>query len=76
MLFAVVTGVIQTMQYYTQPIVAGEVASGVVGGSGYDRSTSAIRSASTLTVPQLVYEQGIQRFEHRPGLRRPSCCSR
>ena len=33
-LFAVVTGVIQTMQYYTQPLVAGKVASGVIGGSG------------------------------------------
>ena len=27
-LFAVVTGIIQTMQYYTQPLVAGKVASG------------------------------------------------
>jgi multiple sugar transport system permease protein len=33
-LFAVVTGIIQTMQYYTQPLVAGKVASGVIGGSG------------------------------------------
>ena len=33
-MFAVVTGVIQTMQYYTQPLVAGKVASGVIGGSG------------------------------------------
>ena len=33
-LFAVVTGVIQTMQYYTQPLVAGKVAAGVIGDSG------------------------------------------
>ena len=32
--FSVVTGVIATMQYYTQPIVAGEVASGHIQGSG------------------------------------------
>ena len=33
-MFAVVTGVIQTMQYYTQPLVAGKVASGIIGNSG------------------------------------------
>src|SRR3954454_17056320 len=33
-IFAAVTGVIQTMQYYTQPLVAGKVASGQIGGSG------------------------------------------
>lgn len=32
-MFAVVTGVIQTMQYYTQPLIAGKVASGVIQGS-------------------------------------------
>ena len=34
-MFAVVTGVIQTMQYYTQPLVAGKVASGVIQGAGH-----------------------------------------
>ncbi len=29
-MFAVVTGVIQTMQYYAQPLIAGKVASGVI----------------------------------------------
>ena len=53
-MFAVVTGVIQTMQYYTQPIVAGEVASGHIQGSGQqfepgypDKSTLTLPSSST-----------------------------
>ncbi|WP_432987065.1 carbohydrate ABC transporter permease [Dactylosporangium sp. CA-233914] len=60
--FAVVTGVIQAMQYYTQPIVAGKVASGVVGGSG-QQFEPGYPARSTLTLPQLVYHLGFQRFD-------------
>ncbi|MEV6775590.1 carbohydrate ABC transporter permease [Streptomyces syringium] len=60
-MFAVVTGVVQTMQYYTQALVAGKLASGVSVGPG-----SSIQPGypdhSTLTVPQLVYSLGFQNF--------------
>ncbi|WP_328871429.1 sugar ABC transporter permease [Streptomyces sp. NBC_00287] len=62
-LFAVVTGVIQTMQYYTQPLVAGKVASGVIGGSGQPFEPG-YPDKSTLTLPQLVYNLGFQRFDY------------
>lgn len=61
-MFAVVTGVIQTMQYYTQPLVAGKVASGVIGGSG-QQFEPGYPEKSTLTLPQLVYNLGFQRFD-------------
>ncbi|MEC3954262.1 sugar ABC transporter permease [Nocardia sp. CDC153] len=61
-LFAVVTGVIQTMQYYTQAIVAGKVASGVIGGSG-QQWEPGYPHASTWTLPQMVYNLGFQRFD-------------
>nr|WP_202447120.1 sugar ABC transporter permease [Streptomyces sp. SID5468] len=61
-LFAVVTGVIQTMQYYTQPIVAGKVASGIIGNSG-QAFEPGYPDHSTLTLPQLVYNLGFQRFD-------------
>ncbi|MCA6096374.1 sugar ABC transporter permease [Streptomyces sp. SCA3-4] len=60
-MFAVVTGVVQTMQYYTQALVAGKLASGVSTGPG-----SVVQPGypdhSTLTVPQLVYSLGFQNF--------------
>jgi multiple sugar transport system permease protein len=62
-LFAVVTGVIETMQYYTQPLVAGKVASGVIGGSG-QQFEPGYPDRSTLTLPQLVYNLGFQRFDY------------
>jgi multiple sugar transport system permease protein len=61
-IFAAVTGVIQTMQYYTQPLVAGKVASGVIGGSG-QQFEPGYPDESTLTLPQLVYNLGFQRFD-------------
>ncbi|MCQ4045421.1 carbohydrate ABC transporter permease [Streptantibioticus rubrisoli] len=60
--FAVVTGVIQTMQYYTQPIVAGKVASGIIGNSG-QQFEPGYPQQSTLTLPQLVYNLAFQRFD-------------
>jgi multiple sugar transport system permease protein len=61
-MFAVVTGVIQTMQYYTQAIVAGKVASGVIGGSG-QQFEPGYPHGSTWTLPQMVYSLGFQRFD-------------
>jgi multiple sugar transport system permease protein len=61
-LFAVVTGVIQTMQYYTQPLVAAKVASGVIGGSG-QQFEPGYPERSTITLPHLVYNLGFQRFD-------------
>jgi multiple sugar transport system permease protein len=60
--FAIVTGVIATMQYYTEPLVAGQVASGQIGGSG-QQVEPGYPSGSTLTLPQLVYNLGFQRFD-------------
>ncbi|WP_028814496.1 carbohydrate ABC transporter permease [Streptomyces flavidovirens] len=62
-MFAVVTGVIQSMQYYTQPLVAGKVASGIIGGSG-QQFEPGYPDKSTLTLPQLVYNLGFQRFDY------------
>jgi len=50
------------MQYYTQPLVAGKVASGVIGGSG-QQFEPGYPEKSTLTLPQLVYNLGFQRFD-------------
>ncbi|GGT59207.1 carbohydrate ABC transporter permease [Streptomyces purpureus] len=61
-LFAAVTGVIATMQYYTEPLVAAKVASGVIGGSG-QQFEPGYPDRSTLTVPQTVYNLGFQRFD-------------
>jgi multiple sugar transport system permease protein len=61
-LFAVVTGVIQTMQYYTQPLVAAKVASGVIGRPGQSFEPG-YPEKSTLTLPHLVYNLGFQRFD-------------
>jgi multiple sugar transport system permease protein len=61
-LFAVITGVIATMQYYTEPLVAGQVASGQIGGSG-QQVEPGYPAGSTLTLPQLVYNLGFQRFD-------------
>ncbi|MFC5804194.1 carbohydrate ABC transporter permease [Streptomyces formicae] len=61
-LFAVITGVIATMQYYTEPLVAAKVASGVIGGSG-QTFEPGYPDRSTLTVPQVVYNLGFQRFD-------------
>ena len=61
-LFALVTGVISTMQYYTQAIVAGKVASGTSVGPG-TTFDPGYPDGSTLTVPQLIYSLGFQNFD-------------
>lgn len=60
-MFAVVTGVVQTMQYYTQALVAGKLASGVSLTAG-TVVQPGYPDHSTLTVPQLVYSLGFQNF--------------
>ncbi|GLF93663.1 carbohydrate ABC transporter permease [Streptomyces yaizuensis] len=62
-LFAVVTGVIATMQYYTQPLVAAKVASGNMGGSG-QIFEPGYPEKSTLTLPQVIFNAGFQRFDY------------
>lgn len=62
-MFSVVTGVIAAMQYYTQPLVAGKVASGVIGNSG-QQFEPGYPDKSTLTLPQLIYNLGFQRFDY------------
>ncbi|NUR08460.1 MAG: sugar ABC transporter permease [Nocardioidaceae bacterium] len=62
LVFAAVTGVIAMMQYYTEPFVAGLVASGQIGGSG-QQVEPGYPAGSTLTLPQLVYNLGFQRFD-------------
>jgi multiple sugar transport system permease protein len=62
LVFAAITGVIATMQYYTEPLVAGQVASGQIGGSG-QQTEPGYPDGSTLTLPQLVYNLGFQRFD-------------
>ena len=61
--FAVVTGVIQTMQYYTQPFVAGQGRQRASSRAPGSSSSPATRTKSTLTLPQLVYNLGFQRFD-------------
>ena len=61
-MFAVVTGVIQTMQYFTQPLVAGKVATGRHRRLG-QQFEPGYPDKSTLTLPQLVYNLGFQRFD-------------
>lgn len=61
LLFSLVTGMIGGLQYFTQAVVAGEVASGSAditassGAPGYP-------DGSTLTFPYWLYAQGFQRF--------------
>jgi multiple sugar transport system permease protein len=62
LVFAAVTGVIAMMQYYTEPLVAGQVASGQIIGSG-NQTEPGYPDGSTLTLPQLVYNLGFQRFD-------------
>ena len=58
-MFAVVTGVINMLQYYTPAIVAGQVASGTIGGSG-QTYLPGYPDNSTWTLPQLIYNLGFQ----------------
>ena len=50
------------MQYYTQPLVAGRSPAASIGGSG-QQFEPGYPDKSTLTLPQLVYNLGFQRFD-------------
>ncbi len=73
-LFAVVTGVIQAMQYYTQPLVAGKVASGVIGGSGQSFEPG-YPDKSTLTLPSSSTTSASSASTTAPPVSSPSSCS-
>jgi multiple sugar transport system permease protein len=60
-LFAVVTGVIEGLQYFTQGYVAGTVAGGGDAGAGSGTSLG-YPEGSTLFYPVWLYQQGFQYF--------------
>lgn len=61
LLFAAVTGVIQTLQYFTQAMVAARTASGVTDLPGSSTPPGYPEGAS-LTYPQWLFEQGFRQF--------------
>ena len=67
--FAAITGVIATMQYYTEPLVAGQVASGQIGGSG-QQVEPGYPAGSTLTLPAAGLQPRLPALRHRRRLRR------
>ncbi|HEV2784357.1 MAG TPA: sugar ABC transporter permease [Actinophytocola sp.] len=63
LLFAAVTGIIQTLQYFTQAAVAASVASGqAMTGSGIS-STFGYPEQSTLTYPLHLYVSGFRYYD-------------
>src|SRR4051812_26104110 len=62
LVFATITGVIATMQYYTEPLVAGQVASGQIGGAG-QQGPPGYPPRSPPTLPQPGYNLRVQRFD-------------
>jgi multiple sugar transport system permease protein len=62
LMFAAITGVINTLQYFTEAMVAAAVASGeaTVGGGG--SSVLGYPDGSTLTYAQWLYQQGFRNF--------------
>lgn len=62
LLFAAITGVIDTLQYFTQPSVAGSLAAGVAVTGGGTQSTIGYPGGSTLTYPLWLYQMGFKNF--------------
>jgi multiple sugar transport system permease protein len=62
LVFAAITGVIEVLQYYTQAIVAAQVASGraAAPGTSFD---PGYPEGSTLTLPQMVWSLAFQNFD-------------
>jgi multiple sugar transport system permease protein len=60
LLFAAVTGVIQTLQYFTQAAVAASVASGAATTGGGISSTFGYPEGSTFTYPLWLYVVGFR----------------
>jgi multiple sugar transport system permease protein len=61
LMFAAVTGVIQTLQYFTQAMVAARVASGATDSAG-TVFTPGYPDQSTLTFPEWLFQQGFRDF--------------
>jgi multiple sugar transport system permease protein len=61
LMFSAVTGIIATLQYFTQPAVAAQVASGSARGTLGE--TMGFPQGSTLTFPQWLYFQGFKDFQ-------------
>ena len=62
LLFAAITGIIETLQYFTQATVAAKVAPGRHRPARSRRRRPAIPAGSTLTYPQLIVDQGFTQF--------------
>jgi multiple sugar transport system permease protein len=61
LVFAAVTGVITSLQYFTQAMVAARVASGVTDAPG-TQIPPGYPDFSTLTLPQWLFEQGFRQY--------------
>jgi len=61
-LFAVITGVIQGLQYFTQAYVAANIASGQASQAGDTTSNLGYPEDSTLFYPVLLYQNGFRYF--------------
>ncbi|TDD76760.1 carbohydrate ABC transporter permease [Actinomadura rubrisoli] len=59
--FAAVTGVIETLQYFTQALVAAKVASGQADTPG-THFAPGYPDGATLTFPQWLYDEGFRQF--------------
>ena len=62
-LFAVVLGVIQGLQYFTQAYVAASVASGQASQAGDTLNALGYPEDSTLFYPVLLYQHGFNDFQ-------------
>jgi multiple sugar transport system permease protein len=62
LLFTAITGVIQTLQYFTQAAVASALASGVATTGGGTASSLGYPDGSTLTFPLWLYQMGFKNF--------------
>jgi multiple sugar transport system permease protein len=62
LLFTAVTGVIQTLQYFTQAVVAASLASGVATTGGGAAGSIGYPDGSTLTYPLWLYQMGFKNF--------------
>jgi multiple sugar transport system permease protein len=62
LLFTAVTGIIQTLQYFTEAAVASSLASGVATTGGGSAGSLGYPDGSTLTYPLWLYQMGFKNF--------------
>jgi multiple sugar transport system permease protein len=62
LLFCAITGVIQTLQYFTQAAVASSLAAGVATTGGGTAGSLGYPDGSTLTYPLWLYQMGFKNF--------------